>query len=80
MNFPSTVAGIPCRIEITSAGYTGSYNREAASDVDYYGEAPEWGVCDTRGRPAPWLEAKLTPKDIGRIEQEIENITQDYAE
>jgi len=28
-------------------------------------------VCDRRGRPAPWLEKKLTSKDERRIEQEI---------
>ena len=28
-------------------------------------------VCDRRGRPAPWLEKKMTPKDIEKVERDI---------
>ena len=67
------VAGIPCIIGVTHfESVRGSYSYHAASDWDYrgYTEA-EFEVCDRRGRPAPWLERKLTSKDESRIESEI---------
>jgi hypothetical protein len=40
--------------------------------MDYYGYSEsEWDVLDRRGRPAAWLERKLTDDDRQRIEQEI---------
>ena len=67
------VAGIPCIIGVIDYSSTsGSYNRNAASDWDYYGYTEsEWEVCDRRGRPAPWLAKKLTSKEESRIEREI---------
>ena len=65
----SRVAGIPCIIGVTEY-QRGSYNRWCDSDMDYYGYI-EWVVCDRRGRPAPWLERKLTSKDNNRIQAEI---------
>lgn len=69
----SRVAGIPCQIEVvTYERVRGSYSYNAPSDLDYYGYTEcEWNVCDQRGRPAPWLERKLTPRDESRIESEI---------
>jgi hypothetical protein len=67
------VAGIPCIVGVTHfESVRGSFSYHAASDWDYHGyiEA-EWVVCDRRGRPAPWLERKLTSKDSSRIESEI---------
>jgi hypothetical protein len=46
------------------------------SDWDYYGgwSGVEYQVYDRRGRPAPWLEKKITPKDDQEIiELLIEN-------
>jgi hypothetical protein len=67
----SRVAGIPCIIGVTHFESVAG-NSRADSDWDYYGyiEA-EFTVCDRRGRPAPWLERKLTDKDSSRIESEI---------
>jgi hypothetical protein len=67
------VAGIPCIIGVVDYSSTsGSYNRNAASDWDYYGYSEsEWEVCDRRGRPAPWLTRKLTSKIEAAIESEI---------
>ena len=67
------VAGIPCIIGVVDyISVTGSYSQNAASDWDYHGySASDWVVCDRRGRPAPWLERKLTGKDESRIESEI---------
>lgn len=39
------VLGIPCIVEVLS------YSR---------GEKPDWRLLDRRGRPAPWLERKLS--------------------
>jgi hypothetical protein len=69
----SRVAGIPCLIGVTHFDcVSGSYSYNAASDMDYYGYSDsEWDVLDRRGRPAAWLERKLTDDDRQRIEQEI---------
>jgi hypothetical protein len=51
----------------------GSYSYNAPSDMDYYGYTEsEWEVLDRNGRPAAWLERKLTDTDRSRIDQEIE--------
>ncbi len=69
----STVAGIPCIIGVTHyESVEGSYNYNAASDMDYYGYSEaEWEVLDRKGYKAAWLEKKLTKSDIVRIEEEI---------
>jgi hypothetical protein len=69
----SRVAGIPCLIGVSHFDCVrGSYSYNAASDMDYYGYSEsEWDVLDRRGRPAAWLERKLTDDDRQRIEQEI---------
>lgn len=69
----SRVAGIPCLIGVSHFDCVrGSYSYNAASDMDYYGYSEsEWDVLDRRGRPAAWLERKLTSADRDRIEQEI---------
>jgi len=70
----STVAGIPCLIGVTEfSSVRGSYSYNAPSDMDYYGYSESaWDVLDRRGRPAAWLERKLTDADRSRIEREIE--------
>lgn len=67
------VAGIPCIIGVIEYSSTaGSYSYNAASDWDYYGSTEcDWEVCDSRGRPAPWLARKLTSKIEAAIESEI---------
>ena len=74
-DFDSTVAGIPCRIEI---GHCEPYTpaRISGPPEDCYpaeGGEIEFQVFDSRGRPAPWLAKKITAKDEARIEQEIIN-------
>lgn len=71
----SRIAGIPCLIDVTSYDrLEGSYSRNAASDQDYYGWVNvEFQVCDRNGRPAPWLERKMTDQDYSRICAEIES-------
>jgi hypothetical protein len=46
----------------------------ADSDWDYYGYTEsDWEVCDRRGRPAPWLERKLTAKEADKINDLVSN-------
>ena len=82
--FESTVCGIPCIICIKSwDGYRPSVIR--ADPGDSYpeeGGCGEWEVLDRRGRPAPWLEVKLTEAERVRIDEEVfnhmENENDDY--
>lgn len=77
------VAGIPARIEILSyipwrpARLYGHPDSWAPPEGEI-----EWTVCDSKGRPAPWLEKKLTPAERRRIEGELiasyENRDEDY--
>lgn len=70
----SRVAGIPCLIGVMHFDCVrGSYSHNAPSDMDYYGYTEsDWEVLDRRGRPAAWLDRKLTGADRCRIEREIE--------
>lgn len=67
------ISGIPCLIDVIyfSKGYPAKINAEP--DWCYPGEPDEleWVVCDRRGRPAPWLERKLTGEDAARIDAEL---------
>lgn len=69
----TTIAGIPCVVKVVDfVRVHGSYSYDAPSDLDYSGYVSmDYEVCDRRGRPAPWLERKLTPKERARIEEEI---------
>lgn len=72
-DFESTVAGIPCRIEITYFNQVKGDPTTWSSDWDYYGYTEiEFDVLDRRGRPAPWLERKLTDAMKLAINEEIE--------
>lgn len=75
MQLQTTIAGIPCLIEVDDINYQAPFRGSAwqcDSDVDYYGGWEfNWTVCDKRGRPAPWLHRKLTSADEDRIDQQI---------
>ena len=67
----SYISGIPCWIEVDRV-FVQKPNSMADNPDDYYGYSEvEFTVCDRRGRPAPWLERKMTHKDTQRIELEI---------
>lgn len=70
---PYRLQGIPCLIGVIDfESVQGSYSRNAPSDLDYYGYTDcTWDVLDQRGRPAPWLERKLTDRDRDDIDQTI---------
>lgn len=73
MIIETRIAGIPCKINVKLfERVQGSYSRYEESAQDYYGWTElDWDVLDRRGRPAPWLERKLTADEIRRIESEI---------
>jgi hypothetical protein len=71
---PFHISGIPCLLGVDDAPIIvqGSYNYNAASDVDYYGYADyEYDVLDRKGYSAAWLERKMTVKDCDRAEEAI---------
>ena len=72
MNLESRIAGIPCRVEVTRYFVQPPLGPRCDSDWDCYGYTEiEFDVQDRRGRPAPWLERKMTTEDVERIETEI---------
>ena len=80
-SFVSTVAGIPCIIEVDRLFVQEPMGRMADSDQDCYGYSEvDFTVCDRKGRPAPWLARKLTDRDRERIEEEALESAKEYAE
>ena len=72
--FNSRVAGIPCQIEVTHYLRIkgGGCRWLADSPEDYFGFTEcDFAIMDRSGRPAAWLEKKLTDSDRGRIETEV---------
>lgn len=68
----TTVAGIPCRVDVDRCFVQKPMGPMADSDMDCYGYSEiDFTVCDRGGRPAPWLAAKMTDDDRCRIECEI---------
>lgn len=77
---PHRVHGIPCLIGVKYFhSVSGSYSRTADSDMDYYGYVDcDWDVLDQRGRPAAWLDRKLTNRNrdeiTGHIADQMEDL------
>lgn len=73
------LAGIPCQIAVTDfRRVEGSYSYNAPSDADFYGYTDyDYEVLDRRGRPAAWLERKVS---AGDIEQKIIDHFDDYMD
>ena len=79
--FDHSISGIPCQIGVThffrQAPWRGSAHTCPSSD-DYYGITEmEYDVLDRRGRPAEWLERKMTYADRESIEEAIIRRTTD---
>jgi hypothetical protein len=69
------VKGIPCWVKVNfyhdTPPWRGPIHR-CDSDWDYYGNTEiDFNILDRRGRPAPWLEAKLSDADRTALESEI---------
>ncbi len=67
------IDGIPCQVRLA---YVHAVHgaREKGSGIQLEPDEPEGfvieAVLDRRGKPAPWLERKMTPQDEDRICQE----------
>jgi hypothetical protein len=79
----SFVAGIPCLIGVKTYNVTKPWKgsvHTCPSDMDWYGYTElEFDVLDQRGRPAPWLERKLSEKDSERIECDVAEAMKEAA-
>lgn len=72
--FATRVAGIPCICEVTyyTEGApmritgTGFGDAEPPEEPEF-----EYRILDRKGKPAPWLEAKLTDNDDARLLREF---------
>lgn len=67
------ICGIPCIIRITSwepykPAKTGGCPDSWMPSEGGYGD---WEVCDTRGKPAPWLAKKITPAIQAAIDEQV---------
>lgn len=72
MTFASRIAGIPCLIEVTHYLHQEAMGRWASNDADARGYTEcEFTVLDRNGRPAAWLERKVSDADRTRIVQEL---------
>lgn len=71
IDFQTKVQGIPCIVQVMRHSYTRPDPYAASSEDFYGGWELDWHLCDQRGRPAEWLEAKLTDADRQRVEREI---------
>ena len=67
------IAGVPCTVNYTVQGKYVPAKIHAPPEFCHEAEYPEveFTVCDRNGRPAPWLERKMTDTDRQRIESEI---------
>lgn len=82
MQIESRVAGIPCIIQTGRISISqGNHSPQAETPDEYYGHCDiEFDVLDRRGRPAPWLERKLTADITADIETQIlEELKNDYS-
>lgn len=66
VTLPVRVAGIPACLAITDydPGWRGTYWEPPEPAT------VEWELQDRRGRPAPWLQAKLTHRDIAHLDRQ----------
>lgn len=72
------IKGIPCIVKMTSCFVQKPLGTQCDSDLDCYGYSEvEFDVLDRNGRPAPWLERKMSDSERSEIEnlllKEVEN-------
>ena len=71
--FECTCCGIPCIIRVLSwesfrPAYIGGPPENCYPEEGGQGD---WEILDRKGRPAPWLETKMTPKERVRIDEKV---------
>lgn len=67
------VCGIPCKAKLTYYSPARSARVYGPPEDCYEAEDAEvdFAILDRRGRPAAWLEKKMTDDDVFRIEGEL---------
>lgn len=76
----SRIAGIPCLLGVTFY-YVQHPNRYADNRDDFEGYIEcDYEILDRNGRPAPWLERKVTDKDDARLVNEIDSFFENSYE
>lgn len=79
MMLETRICGIPCRVDARVLVVPGRMSWNAPSDLDYWGYTEiDFTVLDQRGRPAPWLERKMTDRDVELLEEELLNAHNAY--
>ena len=64
------IAGIPCIVQMTHYFVQRPLGPRCDSDHDCYGYSEvEFDVLDRNGRPAPWLERKMSDSERVEIEE-----------
>lgn len=82
--FETRVCGIPCIVRVLSWEPYLPAKVYGPPEYCYPAEGGygEWEILDSRGRPAPWLEQKMTDADRRKIESflfdQMENRKDDY--
>ena len=77
MDVATRCAGIPCIARVTHYHRQRALGPSADSDCDAARyEEISFALCDQRGRPAPWLERKLSERYADRIQTEISEAMQ----
>ena len=73
--FESRVCGIPCIIRVKYWEVYIPAQRSGPPERCYPAEGGEgaWEILDRNGRPAAWLERKMTDDDRYRIDEEVFN-------
>ena len=74
MKFDSRIHGIPCQIEVT---YSTKYEPATHDDPECGGDF-EYTVLTTKGKPAPWLQSKVTDEDDERLYEEYLSVIEGY--
>ena len=64
----ANICGIPGILGVTSYEvFKPDYDCRDSRDDYYGGVEVEFDICDRRGRPAPWLERKVTGRDMAEL-------------
>ncbi len=84
IEFDTRVCGIPCIVRVTywEAYIPAKISGPPENCYPAEGGEGDWEILDTRGRPAQWLEKKMTDRDHKLLSQEVfermESMEPDY--
>lgn len=82
--FEARVCGIPCIVRVTSweAYVPAKVSGPPEHCYPAEGGYGDWEILDSRGRPAPWLEKKMTGAERQEVDaflfEKMENCRDDY--